>query len=1148
MTPPLVRDLFLELGRSPGFQGVARACASGSVRNLELSGLCPAARAVFAVLLFQAAGKPLVVVVDSNKEAEALAETLETFYRLLFSDRQAGPLLLPAPDGLPYDGLPPHPEISEKRANTLWRLASAESRTAPGSAGPPLLIAPFAAALRKTRPPEFYRGLACRINRGEELSLELLVEELVRLGYQRNEPVEMVGQFSVRGGILDAFPPEDARPARLEFFGDQVESIRRFDVESQRSVSPIDELLLRPLVEDPAGTEAGAPASGSLLDMLPGAVLVYDQQEKILEAARTLWQRLEAAAAQHAGAPPPGSYYWTPEEWSSQAAGFHQVRFEELDIEQPGPGRFQVPTRPAPRFQGNMPRCMSELQSQLREGYRAVFFGVSNGEVERLADIFNEYGIGFQLALKDPSSASSRFLQEKAYLAGAFFNVTLLRGAVRRGSVFPESLLAVYGAGDLFEVSEMVGRPQPSRSRLSTFLPDFQDLKSGDLVVHVDHGIGRYNGIRPIEQDGHQEEFMSLEYADNARLYVPLSRLDLVQKYRASEGSHPQLDRLGGATWNRTRTRIKARLRDAAEELLRHYAARKLAPGFAFSPDSNWQREFEDAFEFTETEDQLTSVREIKRDMQQDHPMDRLVCGDVGFGKTEVAMRAAFKALGDGKQVAVLAPTTVLAFQHFETFRQRFAPFPVCVEMLSRFRTPREAKQVLARLAAGQVDILIGTHRLFSADVEFRDLGLLVIDEEQRFGVRHKERLQQIKKGVDVLTLTATPIPRTLHMSLVGLRDLSTIQTPPQDRLSIQTVVAPLSDQIVSAAISQELGRSGQVFFVYNRVDNIWSIAAWIQQLAPGARIGVGHGQMPEKDLEKIMLRFMRHEYDVLVSTTIVENGLDIPLANTIIVCRAERFGLSELYQLRGRVGRSNRRAYAYLLVSPDSELTPVARKRLAALKEFSELGAGFKIAALDLELRGAGNLLGGEQHGHIAAVGFEMYCRMLESAVRELSGQPDTVPGPVTLHLRLDIRIPPDYIADENQRLRAYKRLAAVSSEEERQRVRQEMEDRYGALPEATANLVEYAGLKLLAEQMRIESVERRGDRVSVKFRPEARVDPQKLLELVKATPGSEFHPSGVLKLPSPPGPAAQTLALIGEMLRGLQTAQAAPAPLRLY
>nr|MDQ2898721.1 transcription-repair coupling factor [Acidobacteriota bacterium] len=568
-------------------------------------------------------------------------------------------------------------------------------------------------------------------------------------------------------------------------------------------------------------------------------------------------------------------------------------------------------------------------------------------------------------------------------------------------------------------------------------------------------------------------------------------------------------------TWDRTKSRVKAKMRDMAEELLKLYASRKMAEGFGFSSDSNWQREFEDAFEFTETRDQKSAIQDIKRDMESQQPMDRLLCGDVGFGKTEVVMRAAFKALGDGKQVAVLAPTTVLAFQHFETFKRRFQSFPVRVEMLSRFRSPKELKAIVTEIGEGKVDIAIGTHRLLSQDVEFKDLGLVIVDEEQRFGVKHKERLKQLKRSVDVLTMSATPIPRTLHMSLLGMRDMSVIETPPKDRLAIQTVVAPFQPDLIKSAIELEIARGGQVYFVHNRVDSIWARASMLQELIPGARIGVGHGQMGESDLEKAMYRFVRHENDIFVCTTIVENGLDIPLANTMIIENAERYGLSELYQLRGRVGRSNRRAYAYLLVPPDTELTEIARKRLAALKEFSDLGAGFKIAALDLELRGAGNLLGGEQHGHINTVGFDMYVRMLEDTVRELRGEEVAPEIHSSLNLGLDIRVPSNYIADENQRLRAYKRIAIASDAAEREKVEKELEDRYGPVPEEVRNLLEYSGLKTAAEKIGIETVDRRGNVLNIKFHKETRVDATRLMELVSGTRDAQFTPAGVLRLP---------------------------------
>src|SRR5208283_5025016 len=545
------------------------------------------------------------------------------------------------------------------------------------------------------------------------------------------------------------------------------------------------------------------------------------------------------------------------------------------------------------------------------------------GEVERVADILNEYGIPYQLGLEQFDSTPA-YLAERAYLAGSVASIYVVKGLIRHGAAFPESKLVVFGAEDLFETSELVARASVSKSALAAFSADLIDLKPGHYVVHAEHGVAQYLGLREITQGEAKGDYMLLEYAAGAKLYVPLTRMDLVQRWRGAGEAKPALDRMGGVTWSRTKTRIKAKMRDMADELLKLYASRKMTEGFIYSPDSNWQREFEDAFEFAPTRDQITAISEIKRDMESPQPMDRLLCGDVGFGKTEVVMRATFKALGDGKQVVVLAPTTVLVFQHFETFKRRFQPFPVRVEMFSRFRSPKELKASVGDLAEGKIDVAIGTHRLLSEDIQFRDLGLVIVDEEQRFGVKHKERLKQLKKQVDVVTMSATPIPRTLHMSMLGLRDMSVIETPPKDRLAIHTVVAPFQLELIRAAVELELGRGGQVYFLHNRVDSIWSRAASIQELVPNARIGVGHGQMAEAELEKTMLSFMRHEFDILVCTTIIENGLDIPRSNTIIVENAERYGLSELYQLRGRVGRWNRRAYAYLLVPPDTELTEI--------------------------------------------------------------------------------------------------------------------------------------------------------------------------------------------------------------------------------
>ncbi len=1128
MTHPAVRDLFQSLGRHAAFQEAVGELLRDPAAQISLSGLTATAKALYAVLLWQATERPLVLITDGNAAAETLAELSSTFFDLLVSAREIPrPQLLPALDVLPHQRLSPHTEIAEQRAIGLWRLASGRTT---------ITVTPIASALLKTETADFYRQLALTIRVGEEVPLEDLLAHLESIGYEKREPVEMVGEYSLRGGILDIFPAEADRPVRIELFGDLIESIRRFDVETQRSILKTNEVTVLPLLEYPksaalfrdiaevvetpspgdpfAGWEFTVPLvrprDASLLSLARHPMVALDEPEQIAAAADRLWQRLDAP--DRPVFVRPDRLFFTWDELRPQATRSARVSLRQLEL---GSAGHHISTRPPMTFQGNIPVAIAEARTLVDQGNRVVFFAPSNGELERLADIFKEYSVPYQLAI-EPGEAGHGYLAEHSYMAGSVASTFLVKGAVRHGSIFADQRVAVFGSEDLFGASELAARPGPAKGNLAAFTADIADLKPGDYVVHTTHGVGRFLGTREISQGDQTGDFMLLEYAADAKLYVPLARMDLVHRYRgAGEGAAPPLDRLGGATWSKTKSRVKAKMRDMADELLKLYAERRMAAGFAFSADSNWQREFEDAFEFSETKDQLSAVKQIKRDMEATTPMDRLLCGDVGFGKTEVAMRAAFKALGDGKQVAVLAPTTVLTFQHYETFRRRFAQFPVRVEMLSRFVAPKDLKQALVDIAAGKVDVVVGTHRLLSKDVEFRDLGLLVVDEEQRFGVRHKERLKQLRKNVDVLTMSATPIPRTLHMSLLGIRDMSVIETPPKDRLAIHTVVAHFDRDLIKTAIEQELSRGGQVYFVHNRVDTIFMRAAMIQELAPNCRIGVGHGQMGEADLEKVLLQFMRHESDVFVCTTIIENGIDVPLANTILIENAERYGLSELYQLRGRVGRSNRRAYAYLLVPADTELSEVARKRLAALKEFSDLGAGFRIAALDLELRGAGNILGGQQHGHIESVGFDMYVRLLEETVHELKGEEVPLEVHSTLNLGLDIRIPPEYIAEEHQRLRAYKRIADAHTIEDAEAVRAEMEDRYGPPPEAVLNLLRFSLVKSQGQRLGIEAVDRRQGVLNVKFHKETRIDPMRLMEIVRETKDAQFTPAGVLRLP---------------------------------
>jgi len=1123
VTHPALRDLLQSLARQTSFQEVSRELAAGAGGQFRLSGLTLTAKALYLTLLWQIVNRPVVALVDGSKQAETLTALTATFFDLIVPGREQ-PQLVPALDVLPHQGLSPHSGISQQRVSGLLRLARHQA---------PLTIAPAGSVLLRTGPAEYYRQLPVQLKLHEDIPMEDLLAHLRATGYEQREPVEMEGEFSVRGGILDVFPAGAERPVRVEFFGDTVESLRTFDVETQRSVLKIGDVTLLPLLECPRGEDrapgwefrasaARGPAHW-LFDLAPKAVVVMDEPEQVLGAAGRLWKRLEDAGP--AADIPPERIYFTVEELQARLDRAQRLDLRELDLE---PGAPRISSRASIPFHGNMQVAVAEARTMVEQGNRVVFFAATNGELERLADIFSEYALPFQMGI-DPSEASAPYLAQRVY-HGESASVFLGRGQIRRGVTFPDARIAIIGSEDLFDRGAATPEPAVRASNLGAFAADIGDLKPGDHVVHATHGIGQFLGVRELVQGDQRGDFMLIEYTGGAKLYVPLSRLDLIQKYRGAGDSSPQLDKLGGVTWEKTKSKVKARMLDMAEELLRLYAERKMAEGFAYSPDSNWQREFEDSFEFTPTKDQVSAVEDIKRDMESPSPMDRLLCGDVGFGKTEVAMRAAFKALGDGKQVAVLTPTTVLCLQHFETFKRRFAAFPVRVEMFSRFRDKKELKTLGEELAEGKIDLAIGTHRLLSSDIQFKDLGLLVVDEEQRFGVRHKERLKQLRKSVDVLAMSATPIPRTLHMSLLGVRDLSVIETPPKDRLAINTVVAKFNPDLIKTAIEQELARGGQVYFLHNRVESIWSRAASIQEMIPGVRIGVGHGQMEESALEKVILGFMHHEFDVFVCTTIVENGIDIPLANTMIVENAERYGLSELYQLRGRVGRSNRRAYAYLLVPADAELTDVARKRLAALREFSDLGAGFKIAALDLELRGAGNLLGGEQHGHIDAVGYDVYMSLLEQSVRELRGERVAPEIHTTITLGLDLRIPAGYIGDEAQRLRAYKKIADVAGEDQARKVREELVDRYGPVPEAVDLLIRFSAVKARAERLGIESVEKKTGALHVKFHPETPLDPMLLMELVQTVRGAQFAPNGVLRLPLEPG-AATTAGLIAAL-----------------
>jgi len=1114
MILPVVRERLEALVRQPALDGVLSRLRGGQ-KAVGCAGLTELAKAIVVAHITHELRRPAFLLVESNKKAEAIAETLR-FWFTIFPGASGGAAVLPAFDTFPWESRSPHADILERRAATLYRLAAGEVS---------VVIAPVAAALWRYREPSEYAELTRVLEKDADVPLQDFLSHLGATGYARTEMVELPGQFAVRGGIVDIFSPEAPRPVRLELLGDTVESVREFDPRTQRSIAPVNRTVVLPLTEwqvpRGAGVEAwplpaywgpaGALGVRSLFELSPSSlepVIFVDEPEPVSGAVSSfLGEATEAYEKQgSANAPDSATFFWSGPELTLALELATRVDLAGLQLSGEADTWFHLSSRPSTRFHGDVVACVGDVKSQLGEGGTVFLTAASTGELERFADICREYEVPYVLG--ESESAAAGFTAESASESAG---LVLLRAPFGAGTAFPDARLTIYGNADLFDVAPQVERPT-RKVRTSGFFSDFADLKPSDFVVHVDHGIGQFEGLRQIESDGRRGEFMLLRYAEEARLYVPLERMDLVQSYRAVEGAPPPLDKLGGTGWTTRKARVRKSLEDMAEQLLQLYAARKAAAGFSFSADGNWQREFEDAFEFEETPDQNLAIADIKKDLEKPVPMDRLLCGDVGYGKTEVAMRAAFKVVADGKQVAVLAPTTVLAFQHYETFKKRFAPFPARIEMLSRFRSAAEQRKVLGELEAGKVDVVIGTHRLLSKDVAFQDLGLLVVDEEQRFGVAHKERLKEMRKNVDALSLSATPIPRTLHMSLVGLRDMSIIETPPRDRLAIQTVVSSFSEELVRKAIETELQRDGQVYFIHNRVESIYSLASLVSKLVPKARVVVGHGQMGEKELERVMLKFIRDEADVLVATTIVENGLDIPRANTILINRADRLGLSELYQLRGRVGRSNQRAYAYLLVPPQTVLSEVARKRLSAMKEFSELGAGFRIAALDLELRGAGNMLGRQQHGHIEAVGFDIYTQMLERAVSKLKGEEAAPELRTTLSLGLDVRIPQDYIPSENLRLRTYKRISSIKTDDEKSDVAKELEDRFGALPGSVGNLLEYAALKSICERLRISAVERQGNRLAVRFHPETTLDPATLVSVVRSRDGIRLDPSGVL------------------------------------
>ena len=1091
---------------------------------------------ITASLAKQRPDRNLLVICDTEKRAK---ELWEDFAQLLPLHEV---MYFPALELIPYEVIAQSGELEQKRMEVLSRLALEKDKR--------FAVVTTIEGLSKKllSVGDFLQGVL-QLNVGMVLEQDELKAHLVSFGYEYAEQVEQPGQFAVRGGIFDIFVPYYKHPLRLEFFDDEVDSIRFFESSSQCSVEKIQSAWIVPgqefflmngvkeqgtakireqfssqlaqlskkkdrqpierlqgkigeLLErlQQSVTFAGLeqyqtffyPESVSLLDYMGHDLfLVLDEGNRIQEVQ----EHLEKERRQSFGElllkgsvlPGQAEYFWGLTDMVDMVHNTTHICFSLLpkqSVFQQDDSRITIDCQTIASFFGNRQMMVEELQTWQKQNYSIIILLTSESKALRLQQMLSDNDILC-------SWIADRYQADpgKIYLA---------YGNISHGARFPQSRLVLLSETEVFQ-------QQKKRVNKKFFQEDGQkithldDLKIGDYVVHMNHGIGRYMGVERLKVQEVERDYMIIKYADDGKLYIPVEQFDLLQRYAVEEGVAPRVNKLGGAEWQKTKNKVKASVEQLAEGLLAIYAKRKSQEGYAFSPDDQWQKEFEDAFPYVETEDQLRAIEDVKRDMMSTTVMDRLICGDVGYGKTEVAIRAAFKAVNDGKQVAILVPTTVLAQQHYNTFLERFMPYGVHVEMLSRFATAKRQKDIKDGLKTGSVDIVVGTHKLLSKTIEFHDLGLLVIDEEQRFGVTHKEKIKEMRSLVDVLTLSATPIPRTLHMSLVGIRDMSVIETPPQDRYPIQTYIVERTPELMKDAIRRELGRDGQVYVVHNRIEDIERLAEEISLLVPEARIMVGHGQMKEHELEEIMMDFIAHKFDVLVCTTIIETGLDIANANTMIVDEADKMGLSQLYQLRGRVGRSNRVAYAYLTYKKDKSLGQLAEKRLAAIREYTELGSGFKIAMRDLEIRGAGNLLGAEQHGHVAAVGFDLYCTMLDEAIRELKGEKVGKRQDVEIDMQVSAFIPEYYIRDSAVKLGFYQRIQQARGISRLHLLEDEMIDRFGDIPGETWNLFRIAELKQYCFDIGIRSLKQKGGIVSLRFEADTGMDMAKLTKLMQ-------------------------------------------------
>ncbi len=1074
---------------------------------LKAEGLAGAARALFLARLHKKTKKPILVLTADQNTGETLLGDLKYFFR--YEKCKGAPQFFPTWEILPYEHISPLNEVSGERLAILHQLMEGTC---------PFLVVPVEALMQSVMPRAVLDRHVFPVKRKDTLDRELLETVLVDNGYTRARMVEDRGEFSARGDIVDFFQPFAANPTRIEFFGDEVESLRQFDINSQVSIDALEHVQILPVREvclapedreraverilargreqcvEPAklaeltdrienrgafaGIETLAPffyeSKETLFDYFSSEFLLVVDEEESVSLKCEQYQELieteyENALDRDDVAARPEAFYLSPVEVQERMAQLHAIELNALKLSSPeeeGVVQFQV--KSIPQLRGQFERFAEQALKWAEEGIEPVIVAPTRGQVRRMHQLLDEYGLKMDVDL--------------GYISSGFQIGDLNRAFVAESEIFGRSHKHRY-------------RRKP---KSQSFQRGFKDLKPGDYLVHIEYGIGRYLGTKEIQTGVGGGEFLDIQYADDEKLYIPMDGLGYIQRFVGAGDAPPPLSKMGSVAWKRQKAKAKESIQEMAEDLLKLYATREMSERKAYPGNPVAGQEFADSFEFEETEDQLKAIEELEEDLEKDKPMDRLVCGDVGYGKTEVAMRAAFKVVYEKKQVAVLVPTTILAQQHLNTFQERFRNYPVTIEQVSRFKSAKEQKETLKRLEKGQVDIVIGTHRLLSKDVKFADLGLIIIDEEQRFGVKHKEKLKKLRASVDILTLTATPIPRTLHFSLMGVRDLSVIETPPIDRLAVKTFVRKFDEKVIREAILRELDRGGQVFFVHNKVKSIYSVKELILSIVPHVRIGIAHGQLPEKQLEDVMKKFMDHEIDLLLATSIIESGLDIPAANTIIINRADAFGLAQLYQLRGRVGRYKHQAYAYLLVPGMLAISSEARKRIAAIEEMSELGSGFQLAARDMEIRGVGNMLGHKQSGHIASIGFDLYSKLIEETVKEIKGEKSDVRIEPEIDLMIRGFLPKDYIEDLNQRLEVYRRVQTIHDLDECDALTEELSDRYGPLPEPAQKLLALLKIRVLCQKLHFSKVEVKGGDACLTIEPGTPIAPEVLAAMV--------------------------------------------------